>query len=158
MKSLNHADLAALTAKAALAPRQRAHLNFHPELSDPIQRLAIAMEPDTYVRPHRHLHSFELLMSLSGCFDLLQFDDQGVVLARHRLGADGLALCEQAAGVWHSVVSLTPGSVIFEIKHGPYIPPSPADQASWSPVEGEPAVAGLMAFMREAKVGDRFTA
>ncbi|BEV73621.1 MULTISPECIES: WbuC family cupin fold metalloprotein [unclassified Paludibacterium] len=158
MKSLNHADLAALTAKAAVAPRQRAHQNFHPELSDPIQRLAIAMEPDTYVRPHRHPHSFELLMPLSGCFDLLQFDDQGVVLARHRLGADGLTLCEQDAGVWHSVVSLAPGSVIFEVKHGPYVPPSPADMAAWSPAEGEPAVAGLMAFMRTARVGDRFVA
>ncbi|HIC0138358.1 TPA: WbuC family cupin fold metalloprotein, partial [Enterobacter hormaechei] len=57
MKQLTFNDLRKQSAQAANSPRLRAHHNFHPELSDPVQRLAIAMEPGTYVRPHRHPHT-----------------------------------------------------------------------------------------------------
>ncbi|MBV8047438.1 MAG: WbuC family cupin fold metalloprotein [Paludibacterium sp.] len=156
MKSLKRADLTALSAKAAAAPRLRAHWNGHEALSDPIQRLAIAMEPGTYVRPHRHPHTFEMLLPLSGAFDLIQFDEHGTVTARHRLGRDGLAVCEQQPGSWHSVIALDPGSVIFEVKHGPYAPLAADNLASWSPAEGEPAVPAMLEFLAHAVVGDRF--
>ena len=54
--------------QAQQSPRQRANCNLHPQLDDPIQRLAIAMEPGTYVRPHRHPHTWELLYPLRGRF------------------------------------------------------------------------------------------
>ena len=60
--------------------------NLHQELADPIQRLAIAMEPGTYIRPHRHLQTWELLTSLQGRFVVLNFDDEGTVIARAVLG------------------------------------------------------------------------
>jgi cupin fold WbuC family metalloprotein len=69
-------------------PSLGAHRNLHPELSDPVQRLAIAMEPGTYVRPHRHPHTFELLTALSGRFLVLNFDDNGNVTQRVVLGED----------------------------------------------------------------------
>ncbi len=47
MKQLTFNDLRKQSAQAANSPRLRAHHNFHPELSDPVQRLAIAMEPGT---------------------------------------------------------------------------------------------------------------
>ncbi|MEY7168409.1 WbuC family cupin fold metalloprotein, partial [Enterobacter hormaechei] len=37
------------------------------------------MEPGTYVRPHRHPHTFELLLPLRGRFVVLNFDDRGTV-------------------------------------------------------------------------------
>lgn len=60
MKQITLSDMQQQSEAAASAPRLRAHRNFHPELSDPIQRLAIAMEPGTYIRSHRHRHTFEL--------------------------------------------------------------------------------------------------
>lgn len=44
MKQITLSDLKQQSEAAANAPRLRAHRNFHPELSDPVQRLAIAME------------------------------------------------------------------------------------------------------------------
>ncbi|MDO2167347.1 WbuC family cupin fold metalloprotein, partial [Escherichia coli] len=35
--------------------------------------------PGTYVRPHRHPHTFELLLPLRGRFVVLNFDDRGTV-------------------------------------------------------------------------------
>ncbi len=71
MKQITFSDLLQQSEQAANSPRLRAHRNLHPELSDPVQRLAIAMEPGTYVRPHRHPHTFELLTALSGRFLVL---------------------------------------------------------------------------------------
>ncbi len=45
MKQITLSDMQQQSEAAASAPRLRAHRNFHPELSDPIQRLAIAMNP-----------------------------------------------------------------------------------------------------------------
>lgn len=156
MKSLDLDGLAQLSAKAASAPRLRAHCNFHEELSAPVQRLAIAMEPGTYVRPHRHPGSWELLCPLSGSFDYIRFDDQGQVLLRQRLGRDGAAVFESPAGAWHSVISLEPGSVIFEVKEGPYQAIEAQDMAGWSPAEGDGRVADMLAFLAQAQAGERF--
>ncbi|MCP1288637.1 WbuC family cupin fold metalloprotein [Chromobacterium sp. S0633] len=156
MLTLNQQDLAALSAKAACAPRLRANQNFHVQLEDPIQRLAIAMEPDTYVRPHRHDHSWEMLIALSGAFEVIVFDEAGVVQGRHRLGADGARVFEMPANTWHSVVSLQPGSVVFEVKHGPYLPLQDQNLAAWSPVEGSERVPAMLDFLRRAQAGQRF--
>lgn len=103
MKIITSSDLQQQSKAAAQAPRLRAHRNFHPELSDPVQRLAIAMEPGTYIRPHRHPHTFELLLPLSGRFVVLNFDDNGTVTRRVVLGEECKAL-EMEAGTWHAVL------------------------------------------------------
>lgn len=158
MKRLNRLELEALSDKAACAPRLRAHHNFHPQLEDPVQRLAIAMEPGTYVRPHRHPATWEMLCPLAGAFDLVVFDAAGCVLSRHRLGPDGDKIIEMPAGTWHAVISLEPGSVVFEVKQGPYQALSEDNLAPWSPAEGSAEVAAMLAFLAKAKPGDRFSA
>lgn len=146
-----------LSRQAALSPRRRANLNLHEELSDTVQRLAIAMEPDTYVRPHRHPHTWELLQPLRGRFLVLYFDEAGTVTARTVLGEDCQVL-ENPAGQWHAVLSLDEGGVIFEVKRGPYQPLAESDQAPWSPWGNDPKAADLMARYATAKVGDRLAA
>ena len=103
MKQITVSDMQQQSEAAAHAPRLRAHRNFHPELSDPVQRLAIAMEPGTYIRPHRHPHTFELLIPLRGRFLVLNFDDHGTVTQRVILGEECMAL-EMDAGTWPAVL------------------------------------------------------
>jgi cupin fold WbuC family metalloprotein len=142
-----------LSRQAALAPRRRANLNLHEELSDAVQRLAIAMEPDTYVRPHRHPHTWELLLPLRGRFLVLYFDDTGTVTARTVLG-EHCQVLENPAGQWHAVLSLDAGGVIFEVKLGPYQPLAESDLAPWSPSGDKAEAAGLTARYATAQVGD----
>lgn len=153
MKQITFSDLQQQSEAAAHSPRLRAHRNFHPQLSDPVQRLAIAMEPGTYVRPHRHPHTFELLLPLSGRFVVLNFDEAGVVTRRVVLGEDCMAL-EMDAGTWHAVLSLDKGGVIFEVKHGGYQPVTEQDVAAWAPAEGEPGTTELMAWYQHVQPGD----
>ena len=100
------------------------------------------MEPGTYVRPHRHPHTFELLTSLSGRFVVLTFDDAGNVTERVVLGEECKVL-EMAAGTWHAVLSMDKGGVIFEVKYGGYQPVSEQDAAPWAPAENAPGTAEL---------------
>ena len=84
-----------------------------------MQRLAIAMEPGTYIRPHRHPQTWELLTKLRGRFVVLQFNDDGVVTQRTLLGEETKVL-EMPAFTWHAVLSVDAGGVVFEVKQGPY--------------------------------------
>lgn len=153
MKQITFSDLQEQSEQAANSPRLRAHRNLHPELSDSVQRLAIAMEPGTYVRPHRHPHTFELLISLSGRFLVLNFDDNGNVIHRVVLGEDCKVL-EMDAGTWHAVLSMDKGGVIFEVKHGGYQLVAEQDMAPWAPAENEPGTAEVMKWYALAQVGD----
>lgn len=153
MKSITLNDMQKQSEAAANSPRLRAHRNFHPELSDPVQRLAVAMEPGTYVRPHRHPHTFELLFALRGRFLVLNFDDNGTVTHRVVLGEECKAL-EMEAGTWHTVLSLDHGGVIFEVKQGGYQPVAEKDYVSWAPAEGEKGTTEMMKWYALAQVGD----
>ena len=129
MKQLTDTMLDILAMQALQSPRLRANHNLHEELNDPIQRLAIAMEPDTLILPHRHPQTWELLLPLRGRFVVLVFDDAGKVLERTVLG-EGCNVLEFPANTWHAVLSLDKGGVIFEVKHGPYAPINESDVAT----------------------------
>lgn len=153
MKQLTDLMLNELAVQAQHSPRLRANHNLHTDLNDAIQRLAIAMEPGTLVLPHRHPHTFEVLLPLRGRFVVLIFDEAGAVSSRTVLGA-GCAVLEMPAGTWHAVLSLDAGGVIFEVKHGPYAPMAQADIAAWS--QGQEA-AVLNGWYAKAQVGDSFS-
>lgn len=155
MKQITRNAITELAVKAQQAPRLRANLNLHEELSDPIQRLAIAMEPGTYIRAQMHTHTWELLFALSGRFVVLNFDDEGVVTQRTLLGPD-CPVVEIPAYRWHAVLSMDVGGVIFEVKHGPYTPIPEGNYAPWSVAEGAEGTAQLMAWYAIAQVGERY--
>jgi cupin fold WbuC family metalloprotein len=151
LKKLTAANLTSLGQQAQQSPRLRANFNLHQELNDPIQRLAIAMEPGTLVLPHRHPQTWEVLTALRGRFTVLLFDEEGKVTERAELGVDA-SVVEIPAGCWHAVLSRDAGAVIFEVKHGPYAPVAEENVAAWS--KGRSA-AELNAWYAVAQMGER---
>jgi cupin fold WbuC family metalloprotein len=128
-----------LAVRAAVAPRRRAHLNVHPTLEDPVQRLFVATMRDSYFRPHRHPEKWELAIVLRGSFDLVTFDDDGRVTGRFTIGPRETAFGFQLpAATWHSWIPNEDGSIFFEVKQGPYDPATIAEPAPWAPEEGSP--------------------
>ncbi len=144
MKQITLSDMQQQSEAAASAPRLRAHRNFHPELSDPIQRLAIAMEPGTYIRPHRHRHTFELLLPLKGRFVVLNFDDHGVVTRRVVLGETCTAL-EMEAGTGIRCSRSTQAA--WYLKSNKALINRLPKWTLWprAPAEGQPSTAEMMA-------------
>lgn len=155
MKIVSPATLDSLTELAKNSPRRRANLNLHETLDASVQRLAIAMEPDTVVFPHRHPQTFELLYPLRGRFLVLHFDEAGTVAQRSVLGED-CAVIENPAGAWHAVLSLDNGGVIFEVKHGPYVPVGESDTAPWSRTDDLARTDALLEWYSRAQVGESF--
>ncbi|SDS69046.1 cupin fold metalloprotein, WbuC family [Pseudomonas asplenii] len=139
-----------LAAKAAASPRGRTHHNFH-QMDEPCHRMAVGLQPSTYVPPHRHLSAdkAETLLVLRGSLGLLVFDEHGQVLVRRVLQAGGeCPAVDLPAGVFHGLVVLEPDTVMFECKAGPYRPVGEGELAAWAPREGEAGVADYQAWMR----------
>jgi cupin fold WbuC family metalloprotein len=144
MKLISAGRLKELQRLAAESPRLRANDNLHVRLDDPVQRFLNALQPGTYVRPHRHSTppKWEMLIILEGSVDVLLFDENGILTARTCLRPDGpVRGVEVPACAWHTVVALTSGTVLFELKPGPYSPVLQEDFAPWSPAENLPFAA-----------------
>ncbi len=158
MKSLDTSQLQTLSAEAARAPRLRKNYNLHDSPDDAVQRMLNAFEPATYIRPHRHRDKWELFVILSGSAAVLTFNDRGDVSARIELdAARGTRLVEIPENTWHSLVSLAPQTVLFEVKSGPYVPTSPDDFAAWAPAEGDAFAAACEQWFRTATPGRSLT-
>lgn len=148
MKVFSADYLNKLTAQAQGNLRKRQHCNIHESYADPCQRLFNAIEPDSYIPPHRHATDpkDELLIAVRGSMALVTFDEQGIVTRVVRFGADrsgdGSAVgAEVAANTWHTVIALEPGCVLLEVKAGPFDPNQPKNLAPWAPDESSNQVA-----------------
>ena len=161
MKVFDDAMVTGLIEQAKASPRLRANYNVHEALEDPVQRLFIAIEPGSYVRPHRHPEpeKWEFFMVLRGRLALLIFDDDGKVLRREELAPGSEAFGgELPPNTWHSVVALESGSVFIEFKQGPYAPFSDKNFAAWAPSESEADTAAFCLWMSSAQMGDSASA
>ncbi len=143
MKTFDAQYLNDLTGQAKNSPRLRQHRNIHQSYQEACQRLFNAIEPGSYIRPHRHAYEprEELLIAIRGSMALITFDDQGSVTGILRFGSQNygnyLAVgAEVASSTWHTVVALDPGCVLLEVKAGPFDPSQPKDLAPWAPEEG----------------------
>ncbi|MBX9901618.1 MAG: WbuC family cupin fold metalloprotein [Burkholderiaceae bacterium] len=144
-------SLDALSEQAKASPRLRKNFNFHSSNEAACHRLLNALEPGTYIQPHRHLgiEKDETMIVVRGRFGVLIFDDEGGVLQQFVLGAEegnyGVTI---PLGRFHSMVALESGSVFFESKAGPYAPITAEEKASWAPSEGEATCASFLEKMR----------
>ena len=158
MINIDNKIIKELCTKAAQSPRRRAHLNLHPKLDDPVQRLVVAIEPDSYIQPHRHTEpdKWELFIVIEGCFQVFIFDESGTILDKQTLSAtDRLSrIIEISPATWHCVTALEPGSVFFETKPGPYAALTDKDFASWAPKEDTDAVEKFLSSLKNSKEGD----
>lgn len=126
---------------ARTSDRKRKNANFHPADDFPAHRLINAMQPGSYVRPHRHLdpNKDESIVVLRGRFGYLSFDDQGSVKEALTFCAGGPIFgVDIPHGTTHTLLALDPDSVFFEAKAGPFVPLSNDEIAHWSPAECTP--------------------
>lgn len=148
---INQAMLDELSRRAVETPRRRLNRNFHLQLDDALQRLLIAIEPDSYVVPHCHLDASkdETLICLRGRLGVVVFAADGSVDRSFVVAPGGDCLgADIPHGVIHSICALEPGTVFFEAKAGPYMLVQPEERAAWAPAEGSAEVPAYLAWMR----------
>lgn len=107
MKIINEALLNETTGRAKQSPRLRMNYNFHERLDDPVNRLLNALEPGTYLRPHRHLNpkKDEIFLLLRGRIAVFLFDNKGEITQTQILDPkEGVYGAEIKAGTWHGLL------------------------------------------------------
>ncbi len=152
MKIINGQLLNEITAAAKENPRLRKNWNIHPSDNFPAHRLLNAMEPASYIRPHRHLDPLkdETFMIVRGRLGILIFDDNGGVTEKLLLDADGENIgADIPSGVFHTAVSLAEGTIFFEAKAGPYVPLTESEKPVWAPEDGAMAAKYLFDLKKE---------
>ena len=140
VQTIDNTLLDQVSAAALASTRRRKNLNFHASDAAACHRLLNAIEPGSYIQPHRHLDPAkdETILLLRGKLGFVSFDGAGSVIDTCVLAAGGALLgLTVPSGVFHTLFALEPGCVFFESKAGPYQPLTPDEKAAWAPAEGE---------------------
>ncbi len=128
-------EVLAVVKKMARESRRRRYAYSFSEPTDRVQVMLNAVEPDSYVRPHKHEcpDKLEIVQAVCGRIAVVCYDDVGGVL---KVVVSDCSLPDNVvsipAGTWHSMVSLEIGSVMLEIIEGPYDAITHKKFAEWS--------------------------
>jgi cupin fold WbuC family metalloprotein len=134
------------------SPRQRIILPLHKTDAEGLHRMLNVIQPDSYVRPHRHLEppKSESWVVLRGAVAFFTFEDEGSVRDCLRLEAGGEHFgVDLGPGLFHGLVALAPDTVLFEAKMGPYSPANDKSFAPWAPAEQTPEATTYLHGLRE---------
>jgi cupin fold WbuC family metalloprotein len=129
-----------LIQQARSSSRKRKNYNFHESPSDPLHRMLHAMEPETYVQPHKHDNpdKREAFIVLKGRVAVIEYSDQGNV--KDFIILDPVQCnfgVEIPPRAWHNLIVLESGTVVYEVKDGPWDPADDKYFATWAPREGD---------------------
>ena len=112
-----------LTEKAKESPRLRMNYNLHDSLDSKAQRLFNGLEPGTDLPIHRHVETSETYILIRGALRVSLLDDNKNVIESAELNLNkGVFGFQIPANTWHKVEVMESGTVIFEVKDGPYTP------------------------------------
>ena len=124
--------LDALTARAKESPRLRMNLDIRNSPADGSQRMLNAIEPGTVLPIHRHPTTSETVVCLRGHFQEYFYDADGRLTETIDMRPGG-NLLNIPAGQWHNLESFESGTVLLEVKDGPYVPIGQEDILEISP-------------------------
>jgi len=136
--------------QSRISPRKRIILPFHKDAESPLHRMLNALQPYSYIRPHRHLHppKAESVVVLRGSVLCFLFSPAGRVEEVHTLAAGSANFgIDSEPGVYHTFLALARDTVLFEAKPGPYLQSSDKDFAAWAPAEGSPEAQTYMDYL-----------
>jgi cupin fold WbuC family metalloprotein len=120
---------------STISPRKRFILPIHRTQDAPVQRMMNFLQPGTYIRPHCHPRSgaIETIVVLSGHIRFFIYSDKGDIIYECELkSGTPNCLIDIEDNVWHNFEVLTPDTLIFECKMGPYDAKLDKEFAPWS--------------------------
>ena len=121
---ITQAVLDKLTAEAKASPRLRMNLDLRNSSEDQSQRMLNAIEPGSVVPIHRHQKTSETVVCLRGRLVEEYYDElERICTEAIELSPNGSVVALNIpAEQWHTVRALESGTVILEVKDGPYEP------------------------------------
>lgn len=126
---ITRAILDRLTEQAKSSPRLRMNMDLRDSSEDGSQRMLNAIEPGSKIPIHRHRKSSETVVCLRGRLVEEYYDELERICTDYiELSPNGQTVAINIPiGQWHTVQALETGTVILEVKDGPYVPLSDVD-------------------------------
>lgn len=122
MKIIDEKLINEVKAKAKVSPRLRMNYNFHQSLDDKCHRFLNALEMGTVIPVHHHVTKDETFILLMGKVRVNIYNDDGDVVESVVLSLEeGRYGVDIPKNTWHGLECLESGSVIFEVKEGPFV-------------------------------------
>ena len=149
---INQGIIQRVINSSRLSPRKRIILPFHKSPADSLHRMLNALQPASYVQPHRHLDppKAESIIVLKGAIAYIQFKDNGEIEKIYHLSADSTEIgIDTESGIYHTFFAKVEDTVLFEVKPGPYEQGSDKDFAPWAPAEGDESAIDYMQKLHE---------
>ena len=126
---ITQAILDGLTEQAKVSPRLRMNMDLRNSVDDQSQRMLNAIEPGSPLPIHRHRKSSETVVCLRGRLVEEFYDDLEMICTESiELSPNGpVVALNIPIGQWHTARALESGTVILEMKDGPYEPTGSGD-------------------------------
>jgi len=137
MLNFSEEDLGKLIERSRSSRRRRAPLPLHADDYAGPQALINAIQPDSYMRPHRH-DGDEIWIPVRGHVKLVTFEETGIIMdifSLFPLSRDGYVFTQVPEGVYHSAFAVDRDSVFGNISQGPFDKTAYKEFATWAPDE-----------------------
>ncbi len=145
--TINSALIDKVVQMSRKSPRKRIIFPFHKSGEDKLHRMLNAIQPNSYIQPHRHIsaNKSEGIILLKGAIAYFTYDEKGTITNKFKLAAGSLSFgIDTEPETFHSFIALEEDTVIYEVKPGPYNKTLDKDFASWAPEEHTEAAATYM--------------
>ncbi|MFT5699559.1 MAG: cupin fold WbuC family metalloprotein [Desulforhopalus sp.] len=139
-------------AASRQSPRKRMILPLHKAPGANLHRMLNAIQPGSYIQPHRHLFppKAESVIVLQGAIYVFIFNQDGSIDEVHTVKAGSINLgIDSEPGVFHTFAAIEEDTVLFEVKPGPYNQADDKDFAPWAPAEGAHGATEYLAHLYE---------
>lgn len=134
IRMLTREDLEKIIQNSQSSPRGRAPNPLNPDEYPGPQCLINAIQPSSYVVPHRH-EDEEIWLHIQGRVVIGLFNEEGEPTEKIELAYDKTLYFVAPGDIYHSVFAIEPDSVFFNVSQGPFNPNAPKDFAKWAPRE-----------------------
>ena len=124
---------------AADDPLKRARICLHRSHDDLVQQMLIAVDKDSYIRPHRQLEKEKSYIVIEGGMSVVFFDDSGKVTRKIEMSDSSngkVSMCRFNSSIWHMLQIHSNVVLYLESIEGPFRKRN-TEYAPWSPNENE---------------------
>jgi cupin fold WbuC family metalloprotein len=137
--TIGNQDIEVLRQAVRRTPKRRVRINAHPGSEDGLHEMIIAIEPGSYIRPHKHPGKSEAFHIIEGQVDIVVFDEQGSIDRIVSLAAKGGRhpfYYRMSTAHFHTLIIRSDLLVVHEITNGPFVPTGTI-YAAFAPEEGD---------------------
>ena len=113
-----------LKRKVAGNKKGRVRINFHQDNSDLLHEMMIAIQPDSYIRPHKHPGKSESFHIIYGAVEIVVFEDDGTIREVVSLAAKDekkAFFYRMSRPFFHTLIIYSDLLVVHEITNGPFV-------------------------------------